>query len=177
MNYSGGTYWEPDCFTAYKTSVVQWFLSEGMSLMLKVWTSTRLYSMQQNGAFSGGLSINFNCKTVHVTCHQSVTLAPFVHHKSISVPQVERYKAWNLHLTVWAAYTLFVGWHRRILRWAGDSFRVYPGLRPSSKLDLAPVTPQPFRGDKSGNISVTLTEKENGNRRFIGVLVTNHVLL
>ena len=36
-------------------------------------------------------------------------------------------------------------WHLvsslRVLRWAGNSSRVYPSLRPLSKLDLAPVSP------------------------------------
>ena len=37
---------------------------------------------------------------------------------------------------------------RSAMRWAGDSFRVYPGLRPSGPSNpnpLAPVTPQPLR--------------------------------
>ena len=52
----------------------------------------------------------------------------------------------------------------RVLQWAGDSFRVYPGLCPWVELDLAPVSPATPQGDKKRQHPATLTEKRKRKR-------------
>ena len=73
----------------------------------------------------------------------------------------------------WARYwtpelLLICSWHPvgqppplvRVLQWAGDSFRVYPGFRPWVELDLTPVSPASPQGDKKRQHPATLTEKQ-----------------
>lgn len=82
-----------ESLTALQLTRPQWcsdFCVKSLSLMLKVGTSAWLYFNTTKWCVFRRFKHQLDCKTVHMTCHQSVTSAPLVYHKSISVPQVER---------------------------------------------------------------------------------------
>ena len=85
----------------------------------------------------------------------------------------------NVPIRIWMQVIL-ISWHPvgqplptvRVLQWAGNSFRVCPGLRPWVELDLAPVSPTTPQGDKKRQHPATLTEKAEKKNEWILELET-----